>query len=75
MPQHVDVRVHDQVALDEIDLYTDVLSAVAASDGPLTVDELDRALGVPPRCGSRGVGGPGTGSVSRVRTSRRPTAA
>ena len=42
----LDLRVHDSVALDEIELYTDVLSAVAASDGPLTSAELDEVLGV-----------------------------
>jgi hypothetical protein len=42
----VDLRVHDNVALDEIELYTDVLAAVAASDGPLRQSELDAALGL-----------------------------
>jgi hypothetical protein len=46
IPNQLDLRVHDRVALDEIDLYTDVLSAVAASDGPLTDAELDAVLGV-----------------------------
>ena len=44
-----DVRetgVHDHVALDEIELYGEVLSAVAASDGPLTQEEIDVVLGV-----------------------------
>ena len=41
-----DGRLHDPVALDEIDLYGDVLSAVAASDGPLSDAELDEALGL-----------------------------
>lgn len=41
-----DSRVQDRVALDEIDLYTDVLTAVAGADGPLSDEELDRALGV-----------------------------
>jgi hypothetical protein len=44
----VDLRVHDRVALDEIELYSEVLSAVAASDRPLTGEELDRVLGVRP---------------------------
>jgi hypothetical protein len=48
MTGQVDLRVHDRVALDEIDLYTEVLSAVAASDKPLTHEELDRVLGVLP---------------------------
>ena len=46
MTEQVDLRVHDRVALDEIELYTEVLSAVAASDQPLTADELDHVLGV-----------------------------
>jgi hypothetical protein len=45
---YVDLRVHDRVALDEIDLYAEVLGAVAASDGPLTNEELDEVLGVRP---------------------------
>lgn len=43
-----DPRVHDLVALDEIELYTEVLSAVAATDRPLTVAELDEVLGLRP---------------------------
>ncbi|HXP57466.1 MAG TPA: hypothetical protein VN847_21035 [Streptosporangiaceae bacterium] len=46
MPEYLDLRVHDRVALDEIELYAEVLGAVAASDGPLTRDELDEVLGV-----------------------------
>lgn len=48
MPEQVDLRVHDRVALDEIELYSEVLSAVAASDKPLTYEELDQVLGVLP---------------------------
>ncbi|HBW21351.1 MAG TPA: hypothetical protein DEH11_21215 [Actinobacteria bacterium] len=44
----LDLRVHDRVALDEIDLYAEVLSAVAASDRALTVAELDAVLGLLP---------------------------
>lgn len=40
--------VHDRVALDEIELYGEVLSAVAASDRPLTQDEIDVVLGLEP---------------------------
>ena len=53
MPEQVDLRVHDRVALDEIELYSEVLSAVAASDRPLTYEELDRVLGVLPVPGPR----------------------
>jgi hypothetical protein len=45
---HLDLRVHDRVALDEIELYAEVLSAVAASDRPLTAEELDQVLGLGP---------------------------
>ena len=46
IPRQLDLRVHDLVALDEIELYAEVLSAVAASDRPLTAAELDEALGI-----------------------------
>lgn len=46
MRDDVDDRVQDAVALDEIDLVSDVLSAVAAVDRRLTDDEIDAVLGV-----------------------------
>jgi hypothetical protein len=46
--EHLDLRVHDRVMLDEIELYAEVLSAVAASDRPLTAEELDQVLGLRP---------------------------
>ncbi len=46
MRDDLDDRLHDSVALDEIDLYADVLSAVAAADRPLTDDEIDAVLGL-----------------------------
>ena len=46
IPRQLDLRVQDSVALDEIELYAEVLSAVAAADRPLTPDELDEALGI-----------------------------
>ncbi len=46
IPRQLDLRVHDTVALAEIDLYTDVLSAVAAADRPLTEAEIDEVLGL-----------------------------
>lgn len=46
MRDFLDARVHDRVAWDEIELYAEVLSAVAASDRPLTADELDEVLGL-----------------------------
>jgi hypothetical protein len=42
----LDLRVQDAVALDEIELYAEVLTAVAAADRPLTRAELDEALGI-----------------------------
>jgi hypothetical protein len=48
IPKQLDLRVQDRDALDEIELYTDVLGAVAASDGPLSRDEIDEVLGVTP---------------------------
>jgi hypothetical protein len=46
IPRQVDLRVHDRDALDEIELVAEVLSAVAAADGPLTPAELDEVLGI-----------------------------
>jgi hypothetical protein len=46
IPMQVDLRVHDDVALGEIELYGELLTAVAASDGPLSKSELDEALGL-----------------------------
>jgi hypothetical protein len=42
----VDLRFHDVVALEEIELYAEVLGAVAAADGPLTTEEIDEVLGL-----------------------------
>jgi hypothetical protein len=50
--EHLDLRVHDRVALDEIELYAEVLSAVASADRPLTAEELDQVLGVRPVAGA-----------------------
>lgn len=44
--ERVDLRLHDSVALDEIELYSEVLTAVAVSDHRLTPEELDEILGV-----------------------------
>jgi hypothetical protein len=46
IPGKLDLRLHDRVALDEIELYAEVLTAVAASEGPLTRVELDAVLGI-----------------------------
>lgn len=42
----LDTCVHDRVALDEIALYAEVLTAVADSERRLTLEELDNALGL-----------------------------
>ena len=42
----VDLRFHDRVALDEIELYAEVLSAVATASRRLTAAELDEVLGL-----------------------------
>jgi hypothetical protein len=44
----LDVRLHDPAALEEIELYSELIIVAAASDLPLTRDQIDRALGVPP---------------------------
>ena len=46
MREQIDDRVHDAVALEEIDLYADVLSAVASAERPLSPGELDAVLGL-----------------------------
>jgi hypothetical protein len=52
MRSDVDLRVPDLVALEEIELYAEVLSAVAAADRPLTTEEIDEVLGVRQRAGA-----------------------
>jgi hypothetical protein len=52
MGEYLDLRVHDLVALAEIELYAEVLTAVAVTDRPLTVAELDDVLGVRPPAGA-----------------------
>jgi hypothetical protein len=71
MPEQVDLRVHDLVALDEIELYSEVLSAVAASDKPLTYEELDRVLGLP----THGVASTSLANTGAVSTSLANTGA
>jgi hypothetical protein len=48
----VDLRLHDRVALEEIELYAEVLSAVAVAERALTLDEIDEVLGLRNRAGS-----------------------
>jgi hypothetical protein len=44
--ENPDHRVHDAVALDEIELYGNLMIAAAESDGPLSQDQIDEILGV-----------------------------
>jgi len=45
----VDSRVQDSVALDEIELYGDLMIAASQSEGRMSRDEIDAVLGVAPR--------------------------
>ncbi|MBO0824343.1 MAG: hypothetical protein J2P28_10315 [Actinobacteria bacterium] len=53
MRDDLDLRFHDVVALEEIELYSEVLSAVAAADGPLSVEQIDEVLGLHERAGAK----------------------
>jgi hypothetical protein len=53
MRSDVDLRVPDLVALEEIELYAEVLSAVAIADRPLTIEEIDEVLGLRQRAGAQ----------------------
>jgi hypothetical protein len=46
VPEDVDLRFHDRVALEEIELYSEVLSAVAVAERALTAAEIDEVLGL-----------------------------
>lgn len=50
---NLDLRVHDRVQLDEIELYAEVLGAVAMAERPLTTAEIDTVLGLSPEDGRR----------------------
>lgn len=41
-----DPRMQDGTALAEIELYSEVLIAAAATDGPLSPEQIDAALGL-----------------------------
>ncbi|MDA8323063.1 MAG: hypothetical protein M0030_25095 [Actinomycetota bacterium] len=56
MRTDIDLRIHDAVALDEIDLYAEVLSAVATADRRLTDAEIDAVLGLTTTGASCGYG-------------------
>jgi hypothetical protein len=42
----LDLRVQDPALLDEIDLYSELIIVAARSTEPLSVDVIDRALGL-----------------------------
>ena len=44
-----DARIHDAVALDEIELYGNLMIAASESDEPLTMEKIDEVLGVQPQ--------------------------
>jgi hypothetical protein len=44
-----DTRLQDPLALDEIELYGELVIAASASDAPLPREEIDRILGLPHR--------------------------
>jgi hypothetical protein len=46
--QPADQRLEDPLALDEIELYGELVIAASASEGPLSRAEIDRVLGVRP---------------------------
>lgn len=48
MGKDPEIRVHDRVALEEIELYAELLEAVAAINRRLTTEELDHVLGLHP---------------------------
>jgi hypothetical protein len=44
--QHPDARVHDLVALDEIELTSELIIAASASEGPMSQEQIDAVLGL-----------------------------
>jgi hypothetical protein len=44
-----DVSLEDADLLGEVELTTDLIIAASAATGPLSIDEIDRILGVVPR--------------------------
>jgi hypothetical protein len=43
-----DLRLHDAEQLAEIELYSAMVIAASAHEGPLTIDEVDEILGLRP---------------------------
>lgn len=46
---HGDARLEDPQVLDEIELYGELVIAASGSEGMLSQEEIDRALGLAPR--------------------------
>jgi hypothetical protein len=44
--QKADSRLQDPLALDEIELYGELVIAASASEGPLTPEQIDLVLGL-----------------------------
>jgi hypothetical protein len=44
----LDLRLQDPAALEEIELYSELIIVAGASDEPLSHAEIDRALGLAP---------------------------
>ena len=63
-------RLHDHVALDEIELYAELLIAVADTDQQLSFDEIDRALGIVEHSEDAHEGAPVTGGPRRPEPER-----
>lgn len=62
MAGHGDARLEDPQVLDEIELYGELVIAASGSEGMLSQEEIDRALGLAPR---RGAPEPGPGASPR----------
>jgi len=48
-----DSRLEDPLALDEIELYGELVIAASASDQPLSQEVIDLTLGLPRDCADR----------------------
>ena len=48
MGERLDLRVHDSVALAEIELYAELIIAAQRSDKPLSHEAIDAILGLRP---------------------------
>lgn len=46
MSQRTDARLEDPTALDEIELYGEMVIAASASEQPLSREQIDRVLGL-----------------------------